>query len=347
MNMDRTIYQFDHIARISEGFARAPLSRQDARRRGHAVRVGVIFNRRSHQNMVESRECDDRSNVTIVYPETRLDIARALADFAEQGIDLLVISGGDGTVRDVLTMGGPLFGRHWPKLAVLPKGKTNALNVDLGSPADWTLAEAIDAYTAGRIVKRRPLAVRSADNDDPPMLGFIFGAGAFALGVDAGQDAHRIGFFNSLAVGMTSAWGLTQTLFGSDSNQWRRGAAMELVSLPDGKPMPRSRHGDPARRNLILASTLKTMPLDIALFGKGQKNIRLAVLDHPRRRVMFSVPAILAGWHPRWLANAGFHHLSAEGFAITLDSSFILDGEHFEPGRYIVEQGPELTFVAG
>ena len=345
--MERTIYNFEQFDRLADDYARAPLEAQPSPGRGQAVRVGVILNRRSHQNVVETRECEDRSNVTIACPDTRLGIAHELARMAEKGIDLLVISGGDGTVRDVLTMGQPIFGANWPKIAVLPKGKTNALNVDLGSPADWTLAQAIDAYSKGRTVKRRPLAVRAAGTSDPAMLGFIFGAGSFTLGVDAGQDAHRIGFFNSIAVGVASAWGVLQALFGSDANRWRRGAAMELSYLPSGEPMPHSRHGDPARRNVMLASTLQTMPLDIKLFGKGQEDIRLLVLDHPRRRVMFSVPAILAGWHPRWLSRAGLHHFSAKGFAITLDSPFILDGEHFEGGSYTVEQGPELTFVAG
>jgi len=345
--MERTIYQFDHLSRIAEEMTNAPMSLQPAHRAGHAVRVGVILNRRSHQNAAERRECEDRSNVSVACPETRLDIAHELARFAENGIDLLVISGGDGTVRDVLTMGQPVFGSRWPKIAVLPKGKTNALNVDLGSPSDWTLAQAIDAYHGGRIVKRSPLAIRRIGSDDPAMLGFIFGAGAFSLGVEAGQDAHRIGFFNSLAVGMTSAWGIMQALFGSDANRWRRGTRMNLAYLPSGEAMPHSRHGDPRRRHVMLASTLETMPLDIKLFGKGQDGIRLVVLDHPRRRIMFSVPAILAGWHPRWLPGAGLHHLSAKGFAIDLDAPFILDGEHFAPGSYTIEQGPELTFVAG
>ena len=344
--MERTIYNFEQFDRLADDLGTAGL-RQSRARQEQVVRTGVILNRRSHQNMAETRLCEDSGDVTFACPETRIGIAHELARMARKGIDLLVISGGDGTVRDVLTMGQPVFGNHWPKIAVLPKGKTNALNVDIGSPSDWTLAEAIDAYGQGRTVKRRPLAIRAAGTSDPAMLGFIFGAGAFTLGVDAGQDAHRFGAFNSLAVGMASAWGVAQALFGSDANRWRRGAAMELAYHPSGEAMPRSQHGDPARRTVLLASTLQTMPLDIKLFGKGQRGIRLLALDHPRRRILFSTPAILAGWHPRWLSAAGMHHLSAQGFSITLDSPFILDGEHFDGGSFTVEQGPELTFVAG
>lgn len=342
--MERKIYQFDDLPE------RTGARRAGAKGPGHAMRIGVVFSARSHHNKGREPDFGNRSDVTIVRPETRRDIALALADFAAAGTEFLVISGGDGTVRDVLTMGQAAFGENWPELAVLPRGKTNALNVDLGSPRDWSLAEAIAAFedrTQGRRIQRRPLAVSKVDDEEPPILGFIMGAGAFTLGVDAGQDAHKIGFFNSLAVGMTSAWGVLQALFGSDDNMWRRGALMELEYLPSGEPLPHSRHGDPARRNIVLASTLTTMPLDIKLFGKGQGDIRMLVLDHPRRRVLFSVPAILAGWHPRWLKSAGLHHLSVEGFAITLDSQFILDGEHFPGGSYRVEQGAPLTFVAG
>ncbi|MBY6127429.1 acylglycerol kinase family protein [Qipengyuania aquimaris] len=343
--MERKIYQFEDLPEQAKAaVVRAPEGP------AHLQRIGVILNTRSHHNKDRVPNYGGRDNVSIARPQTRRDIAIALAEFAEQGIGLLVISGGDGTVRDVLTMGQAVFGDNWPQLAVLPRGKTNALNVDLGSPRDFSLAQAIASFEnsdTGKRVTRRPLAVSVEGSEDPPMLGFIFGAGAFALGVEAGQDAHRAGFFNSIAVGVTSAWGVVQALFGSDTNVWRRGAQMKLDYLPSGEPMPHSRHGDPERRTLILASTLTTMPLDIKLFGKGQGDIRLLILDAPRRRVLFSVPAILAGWHPEWLAGAGLHHLSAKGFAITLDAPFILDGEHFPAGSYRVEQGPELTFVAG
>ncbi|MBX7541608.1 diacylglycerol/lipid kinase family protein [Qipengyuania sphaerica] len=342
--MEPQIYQFDDLPKQVGDEAKAP-PRGDP----HQQRIGVIFSARSHHNKGREPDFGSRENVSIVRPEKRSDIAHALAGFAQEGIGLLVISGGDGTVRDVLTMGQAVFGDNWPQLAVLPRGKTNALNVDLGSPRDWSLTRVIAAFEdpEGRRVTRRPLAVSEIGSDDPPMLGFIMGAGAFALGVDVGQDAHKAGFFNSLAVGMTSAWGIAESLFGSDENRWRRGAAMDLRYLPSNERMERSEHGKPERRTIMLASTLETMPLDIKLFGKGQGPIRLVVLDHPRRRILASLPAILTGWHPRWLAGAGLHHLEAEGFSIALDSQFILDGEHFPGGSYRVEQGPQLTFVAG
>ena len=344
--MELTIYTHEHLPmHADKQAAGGSLSARSSD--GRAPRVGVIFNARSHHNKQRQPDSGNHPDVFVARPATREDIAHALADFSARQVDYLVISGGDGTVRDVLTMGQAVFGQNWPQLAVLPRGKTNALNVDLGSPGDWNLRQAIAAFASGRRVQHRPLAVSRTGSEEPPMLGFIIGAGAYTLGVEAGQDAHRIGFFNSLAVGMTSAWGVLQGLFGSDSNRWRRGTKMELAYLPSGDPFPHSRHGDPARRSVMLASTLDRMPIGIKLFGKGQSGIRISLLDKPRRRMLAILPAVLAGWHPRWLAQAGLHHLSAEGFSLSIDAPFILDGEHFEAGDYRIERGPELTFVCG
>jgi hypothetical protein len=117
----------------------------------------VIYNPRSHRNKGQDLALGDRERVMLATPEKRGQISSVLEDFAKNGIDYLIISGGDGTVRDVLTCGAEVFGDDWPVLAVLPKGKTNALNVDIGAPANWSLAEAIDAFETGSRVTRRPL----------------------------------------------------------------------------------------------------------------------------------------------------------------------------------------------
>ena len=96
----------------------------------------------------------------------------------------------------------------------------------------------------------------------------------------------------------------------------------------------------------MLASTLDRMPLGLKIFDRSHNGVKVAMLDKPRRRMLAALPAILAGWRPQWLPKAGFHNLSSNAFSLTLDEAFILDGEHFEGGRYRVRQGPELTFVS-
>ncbi len=94
--------------------------------------VGLIRNPRSHRNKGQPPELADDPRVLTHAPRSHADLRLVLEDFAAKGIDLLAVDGGDGTVRDVLTCGADIWGEHWPELIVLPKGKTNALTVDLG-----------------------------------------------------------------------------------------------------------------------------------------------------------------------------------------------------------------------
>ena len=210
-----------------------------------APRIGLVYNPRSHKSRGLDMAAIERAGVFVAGAHGREQLPEVLAEMRAARIDYLIVNGGDGTVRDVLTAGLGAFGDRWPELAVLPRGKTNALNVDLGAPADWTLEGAIDAYATGRRIVRRPLEVRPEDGA-PPLAGFIFGAGAFATGIRAGQDAHRMGLFDSLAVGLTAAWGLSRAFFGPDSDIWRRGVAADIRLGEEEQPLVRSPYG-PAR----------------------------------------------------------------------------------------------------
>ena len=322
-----------------------PTASDRSNERRRVPRIGVIYNPKCHRNKGKEPVVPDHPALDLAQPQTRPAIADALREFAASNIDYLIISGGDGTVRDVLTQGRDIFAGNWPELAVLPRGKTNALNADLGAPPSWRLEQAVDAFVSGNRVVRRPIEIASSETEGAPMYGFILGAGIFTLGIQSGQDAHRMGFFDSLAVGLTSAWGIGQTIFGRAASKWRRGTQMDLVDLDSGKHLQHSGRGDRGRRSILLASTLKRLPLGIKLFGKHQDRIRILLLDAPLRRVMGFAPAMLAGWHPRWLYDSGLHHLSVDGFSMQIGAPFVLDGETFDPGRYTVRQGPELTFV--
>ena len=328
-----------------EGSARARVA-QAGSEADASLRVGVIYNPRSHRNRGQDLDVATRPNIFVAQPRERSELPGVLEDFARRGIDYLVINGGDGTVRDVLSSGHHVYGENWPRLAVLPKGKTNALNVDLGAPADWNLVDALEAIGRGHVVTRRPVTIGPVSGTGPTIHGFILGAGAFTIGIRAGQDAHRYGAFNSLAVAVTAFWGVAQALFGSDSNIWRRGIGMRIRLDAELRDMAHSGHGDPARRELLFASTLERFPAGLKPFGPEKRGLKLTVIDKPRRRIVGMLPlVVLAGYRPRWLYRAGLHQLGADSFEIELDDQFILDGEAFPAGHYRVEQGPALDFI--
>lgn len=304
-----------------------------------ALRVGIVCNPKSHRNHGAEYEAGvpGADSLIVAAPRTRAALAETLVDFAAHRIDLLVIDGGDGTVRDVLTAAADIWAGSWPRIAVIPSGKTNALAIDLGLPADWTLTDALDAARQGRMIERRPLEIARVGDTAPPARGFLFGAGAFAKATELAQHTHRAGAFNNLAVGLALGWGVAQTLFGTAKSAWRAGTAMRLA-LP-GQP------ADDAQRYLLLASTLGQLPMGLKPFGPPREGIRLLAIDAPPRRMMLATPALLAGSVAPWLARAGYHHIAAAQFDIALDEGFILDGEHFPGGALTVRQGPALAFV--
>lgn len=308
--------------------------------------VGVIYNSRSHRNNGRDLDIASRPNVHVAQPKTRQDIRTALTDLAAKNIDFLIINGGDGTVRDVLTCGQAVFEDNWPELAVLPKGKTNALNVDLGAPNGWNLPDAIEAYKNGKRIRRKPVSVAPVEGTEgETMIGFIFGGGAFTLGIQAGQDAHKLGAFNSLAVAATSVWGVAQGLFGNDRNIWRRGTKMRFLIGPERAELPYSAQGDPTRRSVFLVSTLERFPAGMKIFKPSHSGLKLAVLDKPRRRILAMLPAVFTGHTPGWVYDSGFHHVETPEFEIDIEDEYILDGEAYPSGKYLVSSGPELSFV--
>jgi hypothetical protein len=347
--MATSIYEFAKIPRADP--AALPSVRTRAiRDAGQAPTVGVIYNPRSHRNLGADFDCGVCPHVHIAQPRERGQLPIALAEFAEKGIDLLVINGGDGTVRDVLTCGQTIFGDDWPAVAVLPKGKTNALTVDLGIPDDWTLQDAIDALDHGGRTWRRPMAVSSADDNEngagvSRVAGFILGAGAFTKATQAGQSAHKLGAFNSMVVAITALWALLQSVFASRANPWRKGARMRIGLGAADAPMAHSGHGNPDMRQLLFASTLERLPAGIRPFGSLKNGLKLVAVDQISRRTTALIPLILMDKVGGSLRERGIHQLAATQFSLSIDGQFILDGEAFPAGDYCIEQGPELAFV--
>ena len=308
--------------------------------------VGVVRNPRSHRNRGHEAESLDDSAAIAVTPNSRDELTRELAQFAERGVGLIVVDGGDGTMRDVLSRGAAIFGEHWPRLMVLPKGKTNALTVDLGMPRQMGVREALTAAASARIVERRPILVDQPDFPDRRAMGFILGAGVFTTAIAAGQVAHKYGAFNSLAVGVTIAAGALQALAGIGRTAWRKLAPMRICTGEGNEEVPHSRHGAPGCRYLAGISSLENFPVGLRPFGPvAAGGLRYVLLDAPLRRIILMLPLLCAGWHRPSLSRLGLHRGAAECITLELGEGFILDGEVFPPGRYRLRLGPPLQFL--
>lgn len=339
--MHGTVHLFDRLPEVARPAAPAGGAAAPVRQ---IPLIGVIRNPRSHRNTGAPPEWTGRATVLLETPTQRSELEEILVSFAERRVDFIVVDGGDGTVRDVLTCGAGIFGEAWPPLIVLPNGKTNALAVDLGLPAGWSLVDALEATQTGGIEQRRPLVVAQRDNADARVQGFVFGAGAFAAAVSLGQQAHRRGAYNAVGVFVTAIWGLLQALFASERNIWRRGTLMRL-SDAEGRELTHSGIGRVDERYLIFASTLGRLPAGIHPFGTLKGALRLAVIDNSRLGLVARTPMVFRGVVSESLRRRGYHVHSVETLRLDIGDCFILDGEAFPAGRYQLSLGPKLRFV--
>ncbi|BDI30668.1 diacylglycerol kinase [Capsulimonas corticalis] len=185
--------------------------------------VSIIFNPVSGQTDPEARKKSitdalTEHGYTCIFIETSKEVGgeelakKAISD----GVDLIAVSGGDGTVIEVLSAA---IGSDIP-IAVLPAGTGNLLSVNLGIPA--TVPEAVHVALSGQ-----PYQLDLGRSNDGKHFAIMGGLGLDARMInDADREAKkRLGVFAYL-------WAALKNLP-------RRGAYVEIVL--DGRPPIRSR----------------------------------------------------------------------------------------------------------
>jgi diacylglycerol kinase (ATP) len=303
------------------------------------MRVGVVRNPMSHANIGRADGDSTPDAVLLVEPSTPEALEQDLQAFAQCGVNLLVIDGGDGTIRDVLSLAAPIFGDAMPLIALIPSGKTNVLAIDLGVPRDWTLAQAMAAARSEQAVikHRAPLEVRW-DDGRPSLRGFVFGLGAFVRATSLAQSVHKLGAFHSISVGMSVLGALVGTVMGGKRDQWRAGVPLCLAIDDEDKRT--------ADRFLVLATTLKRLPFGVEPFGPPREGLKFLDVDAPPRRLPGAFSGLLAGKESAW-ARPGYRRGDAEQLRITTDQQLVVDGDVYDgAGGLTVALGPTLRFLA-
>lgn len=301
-------------------------------------RIGVISNPRSHRNQKGRQPLDVPEAVVIrQVPDSHQELLQALVHFDDENVDLIVIDGGDGTVRDVLSAAHRIFKGRMPRLAVLRSGKTNALAMDLGIPRNWTLADALKAHLDDHVAQREPMQVRWIHASHPDQLGFVFGFGAYVRASLLAQSVHKYGWFNGVAVFLTIVWALLGTFLGRRTGSWNRGS-MARVSRDNVDILSE-------RLFLIVGSTLHKLPLGIRLFGRPRGGLKFLAIKAPPKAAWRFLPAVLRGTNSAKLERNGYIRRDTDKAFLAIRKSFILDGERFPGGNLAIERAAPVEFV--
>jgi diacylglycerol kinase (ATP) len=318
-----------------------PITGQCAQPRGlpRLPRVGVIINLHSQGNQSDRRRALNLPEALIIQlaPPNRSMLDEAMRTFVEEAVELIVIDGGDGTVREVVSAAHRAFGVNLPRFAIVRSGKTNALAMDLGVPENWTLEQIIVSHCMDHVIERRPIHIRWNSKTHPDLFGFIFGFGAYSRATLLAQRVHKWGMFNGVAIFVTLSWALLQTILGGLRTPWTRGEAVRIYHRGDDIMSE--------RLYLMLCSTLHDQPIPVRPFGKPRQGLKFLTIPAPPRRLWRYLPAILAGTRTKWLEEHGILRRDVEQLVICIRRSFIVDGERFPGGNLTITHAAPIEFV--
>lgn len=170
--------------------------------------LAVIYNPKATQNI--GREPVPVLGVPHAMPTTQTELVDVLRDFQRREVGTIAVSGGDGTVRDVLTAIPDAYGDEHPRIAVLPSGRTDLIAGDIGATRrDDELARLLAATNNGTLkeVKRsvtRVNRVLGEDGEVKSVRGILVGGAGFVYATEVAQgDVHATGASHMRAVSMT------------------------------------------------------------------------------------------------------------------------------------------------
>ncbi|MCK4507580.1 MAG: hypothetical protein KAU27_03495, partial [Desulfuromonadales bacterium] len=257
------------------------------------------------------------------------------------GVELVVINGGDGTVHAVLTTigNGEVFARP-PLLALLCAGTTSMLPRDVGVPGSSAAAlsrvlrwaKATDQNLT--ILPRHVLRVQRP-SDQPALFGMFFGAGAICQGIKVFHSGvNPMGWRGELMPGLTLIRMLLAILCRDHS---KVPPLLTRTSL-DGQP--------PEEREdlFLLISTLDRLFLGIhPYWGRENGPLHYTAVGADSKCLLRVLPALARGRKNRYMtpANGYFSH-NVHEVQLEMDGDFTLDGE-----LYDAEQGPVTIGPAG
>lgn len=298
--------------------------------------LAILSNRYSDRNGGQSEIaafCTALEGVAFAAPETLAEIPTTLKAFAKQGVDVLAIDGGDGTIRDVLSALPEAFGTRLPALALIPSGKTNLVARDVGSfgPGVKGVERLLRGLDKGcRRCERAILEVRRGGGL-PPVRGLFFGAGIFTFATEmAAIWTFGRGIKQSAGVALTMARVVWRTFRGR-----HEGAVMAVPAEAPSKP-----------HFVILATTLNALMLGLWPFpDRGEGALKWLAVEAPPRGLL---GALWAAWHGRASRREGYRGEHCEQVAIRLTAPFVVDGEVYPPGpeAIILRAGPRLRFLS-
>ncbi|MGE0155072.1 MAG: diacylglycerol kinase family protein [Reyranellaceae bacterium] len=316
-------------------------------------RIGVLINRMSGRNRTGTQALDaflaSRPDIPVQRPDRPEATAAALAALAAQGVNVLAICGGDGTVQQALNLllsPATPFARL-PPIAILPGGTTNMIAHDINEarrplPVLRTILRHAAAGSLASRVAARPVMRLSGGDAPTPAYGFFFGAaGIYDATMQNRATIDRMGVRDSLGPALRLLIVLFRIAIGRDPFP-----PVPMGLALDGKP-----YGEKPVIAL-LASTLDRLVLGVVPFwGADAGPIRLTTVFAHAHSVLRAVfLALRSRPHKLLRPENGYDSFNSERIELAFDGPCVLDGEMFHASRarpIMLEAAGTVSFLRG
>lgn len=314
------------------------------------LRPGLLHNPHSGANRKNTRAIRRALNIhpgllrrEIHRPQS---VVMALREFAAQGVNLIIVNGGDGTVQAALTAllhDSPF--QAMPLLALLRAGSTSMTASDAGLKgkphrALQRLARYLSGQSSAEIISRRVLRVRN-DPHAAPLFGMAFGTGAVHQGIEFyHSNLHDLDLQREVGPDLA----MVRFLWALARGDNELVAPSPLAVRLDNGPEQSFQHAG------IVISTLERLLLGIYPFwGREDGPLHYTALRSRPQRLLRLLPRLLRGRpHPFATPEHGYMSHNAHRIELRLDGGFILDGEIFEPSPeypLVVDDGGAVSFL--
>lgn len=278
------------------------------------MRIAVLRNPHSTRN--RGRDAPEPpAGVRLIAATDIATLGATLADECARGLDLLVIDGGDGTIREVVSRLPEAAGGAPPLLGILAHGNTNLIARKLGALPGYAALEGLQRPEL--LIRSTPLLRLDIEGQGAPLRGFICGWGAYATGTRiAVEEIEARGGGQVLRAVLAT---LRRALFGDEG--MRAGVDASFAAL--GHPV---QHGG---RFLGIATVLEG-PLLAGLnpfWGGGQGALRWLDILSPAPRLALAAPCAALGCPMGWMDGAGYRSGRSAEITLGLRTPIVLDGE--------------------
>lgn len=273
------------------------------------------------------RRVEAAPGVILRAPESFSALDDCLAEMRAEGVDRLVIDGGDGTVREVLSRAPEIWVGAPLSYAIVPNGNTNLIARHAGRIE----ADAVSQLTGAKAKSLNLMKVERAG--ERALRGFILGAGAY-------EKATR---FAQKKVEARHGRQVVETVMTLLRSEELRAPTAIGLGLDGIEPAMEPR--------LLAAMTTFADPLILGLNPfRTREAGPLRYLDVAANppHLLLAAGFLAAGRPRKWMRD--HYRVGAAGHAtLKLDTNFVMDGEAFSPGpdgRLRITAAETATFLS-